>query len=303
MRTEIRESHSTGYDPSVLKQIEVNSKSPNHSLVLENRESLPFWGRFRGGLRIVKYVLQDILRNKIVLAYTAFLLVVSISMFNLGGGGAKGILSLLNIMLIVVPLVSVVFSTIHFYNSYEFIELLVAQPVPRSRIFLSQYIGLSGALTVALLIGVGIPTVLFDGSILGFTMLAVGIGLTLIFTSLALLASVLARDKAKGIGFALLLWFYFSLIYDGLVLLLMFSFSDYPLEKFMWLFTALNPVDLARITILLQMDVAALMGFTGATYKAFFGSSMGILFSVFVMFVWMIVPLWLGLRVFKRKDL
>jgi Cu-processing system permease protein len=253
--------------------------------------------------KIVKYVLQDILRNKIVLAYTAFLLVVSISMFNLGGGGAKGILSLLNIMLIVVPLVSVVFSTIHFYNSYEFIELLVAQPVPRSRIFLSQYIGLAGALTVALLIGVGIPTLLFDGSILGFTMLAVGIGLTLIFTSLALLASVLARDKAKGIGFALLLWFYFSLIYDGLVLLLMFSFADYPLEKFMWLFTALNPVDLARITILLQMDVAALMGFTGATYKAFFGSSMGVVFSVFVMLVWMIVPLWLGLRVFKRKDL
>jgi Cu-processing system permease protein len=291
MRTEIRESYSTGYDPSVLKPSE---QQLGASLKLAPNSH---------DYKIVKYVLQDILRNKIVLAYTAFLLVVSISMFNLGGGGAKGILSLLNIMLIVVPLVSVVFSTIHFYNSYEFIELLVAQPVPRSRIFLSQYIGLAGALTVALLIGVGIPTLLFDGSILGFTMLAVGIGLTLIFTSLALLASVLARDKAKGIGFALLLWFYFSLIYDGLVLLLMFSFADYPLEKFMWLFTALNPVDLARITILLQMDVAALMGFTGATYKAFFGSSMGVVFSVFVMLVWMIVPLWLGLRVFKRKDL
>jgi Cu-processing system permease protein len=291
MRTEIRESYSTGYDPSVLKPSE-QQLGARLKLTPKSHD-----------YKIVKYVLQDILRNKIVLAYTAFLLVVSISMFNLGGGGAKGILSLLNIMLIVVPLVSVVFSTIHFYNSYEFIELLVAQPVPRSRIFLSQYIGLAGALTVALLIGVGIPTLIFDGSILGFTMLAVGIGLTLIFTSLALLASVLARDKAKGIGFALLLWFYFSLIYDGLVLLLMFSFADYPLEKFMWLFTALNPVDLARITILLQMDVAALMGFTGATYKAFFGSSMGIVFSVFVMLVWMIVPLWLGLRVFKRKDL
>jgi Cu-processing system permease protein len=291
MRTEIRESYSTGYDPSVLK--------PSEQQLGASLKLTPSSHDYK----IVKYVLQDILRNKIVLAYTAFLLVVSISMFNLGGGGAKGILSLLNIMLIVVPLVSVVFSTIHFYNSYEFIELLVAQPVPRSRIFLSQYIGLAGALTVALLIGVGIPTVLFDGSILGFTMLAVGIGLTLIFTSLALLASVLARDKAKGIGFALLLWFYFSLIYDGLVLLLMFSFADYPLEKFMWLFTALNPVDLARITILLQMDVAALMGFTGATYKAFFGSSMGVVFSVFVMLVWMIVPLWFGLRVFKRKDL
>jgi Cu-processing system permease protein len=302
MRIEIRESYSTGDDSLELKQLGVNSKLPIYSTAPENIVSLPFV-RFSGGLRIVKYVLQDILRNKTVLAYAVFLLVVSVSMFNLGGGGAKGILSLLNIMLIVVPLVSVVFSTIHFYNSYEFIELLVAQPVPRSRIFMSQYIGLAGALTVALLIGVGIPTLLFDSSILGFTMLAVGIGLTLIFTSLALLASVLARDKAKGIGFALLLWFYFSLIYDGLVLLLMFWFADYPLEKFMWLFTALNPVDLARITILLQMDVAALMGFTGATYKAFFGSSMGIVFSIFVMLAWVIVPLWLGLRVFKRKDL
>jgi Cu-processing system permease protein len=291
MRTEIRESYSPSYDPSVLKQLEMNSKSPNHSITQSPNH------------KIIKYVLQDILRNKIVLAYTAFLLVVSISMYNLGGGGAKGILSLLNIMLIVVPLVSAVFSTIHFYNSYEFIELLVAQPIPRSRIFLSQYIGLAGALTTALLVGVGIPTLLFDGSILGFTMLFAGIGLTLIFVALALLASVIARDKAKGIGFALMLWFYFSLIYDGLVLLLMFSFSDYPLEKIMWVFTALNPVDLARITILLQMDVAALMGFTGATYKAFFGSGWGVVFSIFVMVVWIVVPLWWGLRVFKKKDL
>jgi Cu-processing system permease protein len=294
MRTEIRESYSTGYDstPSVSElKMDVNVKLDNRRITQSPN------------YKIIKYVLQDILRHKIVLAYTTFLFVVSVSMFNLGGGGAKGILSLLNIMLIVVPLVSSVFSTIHFYNSYEFIELLVAQPIPRSRIFLSQYIGLAGALTVALLIGVGIPTLVFDGSILGFTMLFSGIGLTLIFVALALLASVIAHDKAKGIGFALLLWFYFSLIYDGLVLTLMFSFADYPLEKMMWLFTALNPVDLARITILLQMDIAALMGFTGATYKAFFGSSAGIAFSVFVMFIWIIVPLWWGLKIFKRKDL
>lgn len=156
---------------------------------------------------------------------------------------------------------------------------------------------------MALLVGVGIPTLIFDGSILGFTMLIVGAGLTLVFVALALLASVITRDKAKGIGFALMLWFYFSLIYDGLVLLLMFLFADYSLEKFMWIFTALNPVDLARITILLQMDVAALMGFTGATYKAFFGSGWGMVFSGVVFLAWIIVPLWSGLRIFKRKDL
>jgi Cu-processing system permease protein len=246
--------------------------------------------------------LQDILRNKIVLAYTLFLLIVSVSMFQLGGG-AKGILSLLNVLLIVVPLVSVVFSTIPFYNSYEFIELLVAQPVSRSHIFLSQYIGLATALTAAIVVGFGLPMLLFDASLLGFTMLLAGIGLTLVFVALAFLAAVWARDKARGIGFALMLWFYFSLIYDGLVLLILFSFADYPLEKMMWLFTALNPVDLARVSILLQMDVAALMGFTGAAFKAFFGSAFGISFSITTMFIWIIAPLWLALRIFRKKDL
>ena len=51
------------------------------------------------------------------------------------------------------------------------------------------------------------------------------------YFALAMLASVFTRDKAKGIGLALLLWFYFTLLYDALVLFIMFSFADYPLEK------------------------------------------------------------------------
>ena len=62
-------------------------------------------------------------------------------------------------------------------------------------------------------------------------MIFTGCALTLVFTSIAFWASVKARDKARGIGFALLLWFYFALIYDGLILLILFTFSDYPLEK------------------------------------------------------------------------
>jgi Cu-processing system permease protein len=302
VRTEIRESHS----PRYVVTPDITSVEPTQAATARQQQK----GtknianmKHSAARKIIKYVLHDIVRNKIVLAYTAFLLIVSVSMFYLGGGGAKGLLSLLNIMLIVVPLVSVVFSTIHFYNSYEFIELLVAQPIPRKQIFISQYVGLAGALSAALLVGVGIPVALFDSSILGFTMVGAGIGLTLIFVALALLASVFTRDKAKGIGFSLMLWFFFSLIYDGLILLLIFTLSDYPLEKFMWIFTVFNPVDLARIAILLNMDVAALMGFTGAVYKTFFGSGWGFVFSVVVMSVWVAVPLWWGLRIFKNKDL
>ena len=94
-------------------------------------------------MKLSKYVLYDILRSKVILAYTLFLFIVSISLFRMEENNGKAMLSLLNIVLIVVPLISMVFSTIHYYNSYEFIELMLAQPMSRTRILLSEYSGVA----------------------------------------------------------------------------------------------------------------------------------------------------------------
>ena len=59
--------------------------------------------------KIIKYVTADILRNKIVLAYTVLLLIISFSVFALQDDASKGMLSLLNITLLIVPLMSVIF--------------------------------------------------------------------------------------------------------------------------------------------------------------------------------------------------
>ena len=254
-------------------------------------------------LKLSKYVLYDILRSKIILAYTLFLFVVSISMFQMEENSSKAMLSLLNIVLIVLPLVSLVFTTIHYYNSYEFIELMSSQPMSRTRILLSEFAGVSISLLSAFFIGVGIPVLLFAADTTGFALLFTGAALTLVFSSIAFFASVVARDKARGIGFALLLWFYFALIYDAFVLLILFSFSDYPLEKITLLLSALNPIDLGRIFIMLKMDISALMGYTGALYKDFFGSGTGVLFTAGIMLIWIIIPLWLAVRKFRKKDL
>jgi Cu-processing system permease protein len=254
-------------------------------------------------LKLSRYVLYDILRSKVVIAYTLFLFVISFSLFQLEENNSKAILSLLNIVLIVVPLISMIFATIHYYNSYEFIELMLSQPLSRKKILLSEYAGVALSLLSAFSIGIGIPVLLFAFDDTGIALLFTGGALTLIFTSIAFLASVKARDKARGIGSVLMLWFYFALIYDGLVLLILFSFSDYPMEKFTLLISALNPIDMGRVFIMLKMDVSALMGYTGALYKDFFGSATGILFTVVVMLVWIFLPLWWALRSFKRKDL
>lgn len=254
-------------------------------------------------MRLSKYVLYDILKSKVILAYTLFLLVVTVSMLQMEENSSKAMLSLLNIILIVLPLVSLVFTTIHYYNSYEFIELMASQPMGRARILLSEYAGVSISLLSAFLVGVGIPVILFAADETGYALLFTGICLTLVFTSIAFFTSVLARDKARGIGLALLLWFYFALIYDGLVLLILFSFSDYPLEKLTLFLSALNPIDLGRIFIMLKMDVSALMGYTGALYKDFFGSGTGIMFTTGIMILWIVLPLWLAVRRFRKKDL
>jgi Cu-processing system permease protein len=254
-------------------------------------------------LRLSRYVLYDILRSKVVIAYTLFLLVVSCSLFQLEENESKAILSLMTIVLIVVPLISMVFTTIHYYNSYEFIELMLSQPLSRTKILLSEYAGVAMSLLSAFFIGVGIPVLLFSFNDIGIALLFTGGSLTLVFTSIAFLASVKARDKARGIGIVLLLWFYFALIYDGLVLLILFSFSDYPMEKFTLVLSGLNPIDLGRIFIMLKMDISALMGYTGALYKDFFGSVTGLLFTVGVMLLWITLPLWWAVRIFKKKDM
>lgn len=253
--------------------------------------------------KIAKYVVYDILRNRFVLAYTLFLLIVSMSFFNLESDAVKGMMSLLNIILIVLPLVSIVFATIHLYNSYEFMELMLAQPLRRSDIFLGEYIGMAISLCIAYTIGVGIPVLLYDGSARGGILVICGLMLTLAFVSLAFLATVLARDKARGIGIALLLWFFCTILYDGLVLMGMFAFSDYPLEKAVIGLAFLNPVDLARIAMLMQLDAAALMGYTGALFQHFFGSGMGAALSFAAMLLWIVLPLWLAVRVFNKKDI
>ena len=118
-----------------------------------------------------------------------------------------------------------------------------------------------------------------------------------------MLAAVKTRDKAKGIGVSILLWLYFSIIFDGLVLFILFQFADYPLERPMIGLTALNPIDLARILILLKMDVSVMMGYTGAIFKDFFGTQAGLIASFVVLLVWVIMPAWFSLRKFNRKDL
>lgn len=253
--------------------------------------------------KIIRYVFVDLLRNKTILCYTIILFVLSMTVYSMEDNYEKGLLSLLNIVLFVVPLMSIVFSGIYIYQSSEFINCLVSQPLQRKSIWGSLYLGLAGALSLAFFIGVGIPTFIYAFSYSGITLVGCGLLLSLIFVSIAMWTSVLIRDKSKGIGLAILLWLYFTLLFDALVLFILFQFADYPIEHGMVALSMLNPIDISRILILLQVDLSAMMGYTGAIFRDFFGNTFGITITLLVMLLWCIIPLGLSIRYFKKKDL
>ncbi len=252
--------------------------------------------------KIFKYVFYNQLRSKLVIGYGLLFVVICFGLFYLNQDNSKALLSILNICLLIVPLVSIILSTINYYNSREFIELLVSQPINRNTIFRGIYLGQSLALGLTFLIGISIPIIIWQSIEQAIFLLLSGFLLTFIFSSIGLLIGVVVQDKAKGIGLAVLHWFYFSVVFDGFILGILYLFQDYPIDKAIIALTWLNPIDTARVINLLQFDISALMGFTGALLKNYLGSSFGLIISNIIMTLWAIIPFLIGEYLFKKKN-
>lgn len=261
----------------------------------------------RVALKLSRYQMRDLMRSKWLAAYSTFFFLVTYVLFRFAGDSSQVVVSLMHIVLVIIPLVSTMLGTTYYYGSREFMELMLAQPIKRESLFTGMCLGVCIPLIMSFLVGVG-GAFLVCGSEVGqdmaalLTLLLVGGVLTFIFVALAFLFSVLNNDKARGLGISLLFWLIFSVVYDGLVLLAVALFADYPLETPLLALSVLNPIDLARILVLLKFDVSALMGYTGAVFQKFFGSSSGMAVSLASLAGWALITFLLGRNRFARKD-
>ena len=257
--------------------------------------------------KIIRYEIQDVWRSKWIIFYTLLFLLITDSLFRFGGDSARVILSLMNVVLIVIPLVSIVFGSMYLYNSREFIELLLSQPINRKHLYIGLYSGVALPLAFGFIVGSGLPFIYFYSGIsdnIGAVLLILGMGtaLTFIFLALSFFISVYHEDRVKGLGTLIMIWLFFTVIYDGLVLFFIYFFADYPLDKAVIFLSCLNPIDLGRIALLLEFDISAMMGYTGAVFKNFFGSASGFLVAAASMLLWIVVPFYFGMKKFIKKD-
>ena len=236
-------------------------------------------------LKILKYSFYDLMRSRWSYVYFFFYLLLGVVLLFLNNNLSKAVITLMNVIITLVPLIGTIFGVMYYYNSKEFTELLLAQPIKRTSIFLGQYLGVALSLSMSLILGLGLPFVFYgifkSNAIWDFTLLLVtGTFLTLIFTALAFIIALSNENKIKGFGYAILLWLFMAVIYDGLFLMSLVFFEDYPLDKFSLISTMFNPIDLQK----------------------FFGTNFGLIISSFVLSLWVIIPTYFIKVKSNKKD-
>lgn len=247
------------------------------------------------------------MRSRWSYVYFLFYLALGFVLLFLNNDVSKAVITLMNVIIVLVPLIGTIFGVMYYYDSKEFTELLLAQPIKRSSIFLGQYLGVACSLTLSLVLGLGIPFLLYglfrSDVIFDFSLLLVtGAFLTLIFTAIAFNIALSNENKIKGFGYAVLAWLFLAVVYDGLFLMSLIIFEEYPLDSFSLAATMLNPIDLSRTLILLKLDISALLGYTGAVFKQFFGTNTGLIISILMLLLWTILPISRLAYKAKRKD-
>ena len=256
-------------------------------------------------VRIARSQVRDVARSRWLAVYALLLVGFAGALVAFGGGGRRALTGLVNLVLIVVPLVSVLFGTLYLYGARDFHRLLLAQPVGRDRLLDGQYVGLALPLSLVTALGLGLPVLLTAGPAeLGAVarFLAVVTLLALAFLSLSFLVAAAIRDRSAGMGMALLLWLGLTIVWDALLFFATTALAGWPLERPALVATLLNPVDTARVLLLMDLDAAALLGDTGAVFRRFFGGS-GAFLAFGALLAWSVGPYLVARRLFRGSDL
>ena len=101
--------------------------------------------------RVFKITFTDVVRSKWNIGFFIFFLGLAFALLHFSDNLSKALISILNVVLFIVPLMGAIMGSMYFYNSIDFIDLLLSQPLKRSSVFLGQSMGLSFGIALAYL--------------------------------------------------------------------------------------------------------------------------------------------------------
>lgn len=270
-------------------------------------------------LTIARQELTISIRNKWTVIFAAVfgVLVLAISYFGTVASGEIGFqgfnrtsASLLSLVLYLIPLVALMMGSQSFTGNDGDGELLFAQPISRAEILFGKVLGLFASIATATFAGFGIGGLMISiqaGSedAWGY-LIFVGLSLllSLVFTAVSALLSMLSGRQTKVFGLSLVVWFTFVILYDLIVIGGSLFFRERAANYFIFLSLFGNPVDMVRVAGLMALNGDEIFGPAGAALIKFLGGTgSGVVALLTALVAWIVVPLLLSLRLLKKQDI
>lgn len=220
--------------------------------------------------------------------FAVFALAVAASGYILSGGSglqdfARTAASLVQLVLLLVPLTSLVFGIMALTPDAGAAELLFSQPIPRRTILAGKLLGLLAALLASQAVGFGIAGLtLFartgpDG-LSSFVSVAAGsAALTAVFLSLAaaIAAGETSTRRARNLAVGLVVWFVAVVLFDVAALAVASLLPSGPASRVLMMAAILNPVDAVRTGTLLAVEGTTAFGSASLAFLRFTGGVAG----------------------------
>lgn len=243
-------------------------------------------------------------------------LAVASSGYVLSGGHgvqdfSRTAVSLVQLVLLLVPLAALVFGSLALTAERGAAELLYSQPVPRGRLLVGRTLGVWAALVAAELVGFGAAGLVLqsqaglDGVGRFAALVVMAAAITGVFLAVAAwLAGAHTGRRTRALALALVAWFVAVVLFDvgalGVASLLR---SGAASRVLIWA-TLVNPVDAARTGALLAIDGTSAFGAASLALLRFTGGAAGAAGAVTASLIaWLVVPLTLAARAIDRADL
>lgn len=233
-----------------------------------------------------------------------------------GGSGiqdfARTSASLIQLVLLLVPLTSLVMGVLALTPDRGAAEILFSQPLPRSAVLFGTLLGLFEALASAQLLGFGAAGVVIflyvgEGGMLGFLTVAAGsLVLTAVFLSLAaaIASGRFGRKRVRALAMSLVIWVGLVLLFDVVVLAIASVLRSGHASRLLIVATLANPVDAVRAGSLLAIEGAGAFGSASAALFRFTHGPAGAAgLLVGSLALWIVVLLSLAARRLGRMDI
>ena len=244
-------------------------------------------------------------------------LAVAASGYVLSGGSgfqdfARTSASLVQLVVLLVPLASLLMGVLALAPERGAAELLFSQPVSRPVILMGEMLGLFGALAGAQLIGFGLAgAIVFrqsgeEGAAGYLALVAGSLSLTAAFLSIAALiaAGAAGRRRTRALAVALVAWFASVILIDLAALGVASLLRSGAASRLLIVSVIVNPAGAVRTGALLGIEGTAAFGSASLALLRFtHGPGGAALVLALSVLAWVVLPAAAAARRLKRADL